>query len=582
MRVLFLAVFFALLAAFANSPAAIADSAAEPKLELLPPNPKDVEYWEKVRAGERPSGAAPSPVDWAALKNGKSAANELRIASVLPTAYDLVDEGVTPPVSNQQEWGTCWSFATIESIESSLLLADKINGTSNYKPLSELHLAYYAFEDEGGDKVSFTGSEYDEDGKPQNRIFDNGGTTDVVIALLSRGTGPVAYEDAPYPNNLDEDDWIKYLPNPAPSGKAQFRLKNAYYFRNEPDAIKEALMKYGALAFAFGYYDDTTSGDTTFYTPASHEQTSANHAVLLVGWDDDYPKDAFGPDTPENDGAWKIQNSWGTSAGTKGFYWISYEDATIFGGGGEAQIALPAAFEMMPASVYDDDGIYFHDALGMNGAVTVAELDSLTVANAFTARRDEKIVYVGFMTGQDEQDCEIQVYRNITGGGAPGAGEAVFAEPVSTHVSDGGGYVSVKLDNPVQLRRGERFAVAVTFKRPDGADRVGVPIEAHSVGAYDEDDIYQPSGYEKVSMNPGESYYLAGNEWRDIYYDPEPYDEPEPGEPESKGNFCVKAFTVSSPAGGSGSGGGCDSVSFGLFGIAGVALLMFVRKNKSL
>jgi hypothetical protein len=219
---------------------------------------------------------------------------------------------------------------------------------------------------------------------------------------------------------------------------------------------------------------------------------------------------------------------------------------------------------MMPADAYDDDGIYFHDPLGASGLITAtdAAYDSFTAANVFTARRDEKIAYVGFMTGQDEQDCEIQVYRGIPEGGSPGGGKAVFAAPLPYRVTDGGGYASVKLDDPVQIRKGERFAVAVTFKRPAGDNRLAVLIE-QTVAGYSE----------KASMNQRESYYLFGNEWRDIYYETDP-----------KGNFCVKAFTAPSPApdDDGGSGGGCGSVSFGLFGFAGAALLMLGRKNKSL
>jgi C1A family cysteine protease len=565
MRVLLLAVFLAFLAAFANQSAAVADSAGEPKLELLPPNPKYVEYWEKVRAGERPSGLTPSPVDWSILKKEGAARRRARAAVDLPLSYDLVAEGVTPPVLNQRNWGTCWSFATIEAIEAGVKSADKTNGTENYVELSELHLAYYAFMDEGPDKPSFTKdlSPVREDGvTPRNVIFDNGGLVDITIALLSRGTGPLAEEDAPYPDNLPDDlgAWAAYVPPAPPKGPAQFRLKNAYYFWNDRDDLKAALMKHGAMAFAYGNYRNynynTVSGDS-ISTPDARNVT---HEVLLVGWDDNYPKEAFGPYQPEDNGAWKIQNSWGTDAGTDGFYWISYEDATIFGAGNGNPNALPAAFEMMPADSYDDDGIYFHDPLGSSAFIsaTDAAYDSFTAANVFTARRDEKIAYVGFMTGQDEQDCEIQVYRDIPDEGSPGEGNAVFDAPLPCRVTDGGGYASVKLDDPVQIRKGERFAVTVTFKRPDGDSRVAAPIEERL-----------PGEYAKASMNPRESYYLWGNEWRDIYYETDP-----------KGNFCVKAFTVPSPApdDGGGSSGGCDSVSAGLLVFAGLALLMLRRK----
>jgi C1A family cysteine protease len=560
MRVLLFAVMLAFLAVFANSQASIADSAAEPKLELLPVNPKYVEYWEKVRAGERPSGLAPSPIDWSILKKEGAARRRARAAVDLPSAYDLVAEGVTPPVLNQRNWGTCWSFAAIEAIEAGVMSADKTNGTKNHVALSELHLAYYAYVDEVPDKPAFTGNPnpFENDGKtPRNVIFDNGGITELVTALLSRGTGPLAEAVAPYPDHIPDDlgAWAAYVPNPAPpKGPAQFRLKNAYYFWDDPEDIKSALMKFGALSFSFGYYVGMVSGDS-IYTP---DARNSNHRVLLVGWDDNYPKEAFGPYQPENDGAWKLQNSWGPRAGTDGFYWISYEDATLFGAEVGNLYALPAAFEMMPADAYDDDGIYFHDPLGTSGFIsaTDAAYDTFTAANAFTARRDEKITYIGFMTGQDEQDCEIQIYRDIPDGSSPDKGKAVFAAPLPYRVTDGGGYVSVKLDDPVPIRKGERFAVAVTFKRPVGDRRLAVPIEQMLEGLW-----------EKASINQMESYYLWGNEWRDIYYETDP-----------KGNFCVKAFTAPSPA--PDDGGGCDSFSVGLFGIAGVALLMFGRKNK--
>jgi hypothetical protein len=41
-----------------------------------------------------------------------------------------------------------------------------------------------------------------------------------------------------------------------------------------------------------------------------------NHAVILVGWDDDY-------------GAWRLKNSWGTGWGESGYMWIQYGISNI-------------------------------------------------------------------------------------------------------------------------------------------------------------------------------------------------------------------------------------------------------------
>ena len=51
------------------------------------------------------------------------------------------------------------------------------------------------------------------------------------------------------------------------------------------------------------------------------------HGVLIIGWDDNYSKDNFYYEKPENDGAWLVLNSWGTSWGNNGTAWISYDDS---------------------------------------------------------------------------------------------------------------------------------------------------------------------------------------------------------------------------------------------------------------
>jgi hypothetical protein len=389
-----------------------------------------------------------------------------------------------------------------------------------------------------------------------------------VLALLSRGTGPLAESDAPYPDYVDLIDhgaWKAYVPDPAPpTGPAQFRLKNAYYFRDEPETIKAALMEFGGLAFAYLNSDDTKSDkDGHIYTPTPHPPS---HGVLLVGWDDEHPIASFDalPHQPSRPGAWKIQNSWGTEKGQKGFYWISYEDQTIFGRGSEATLFLPVAFEMESPNAYDE--IYFHDPLGMSGALSFGKAESFTVANAFTAKRNEKIVSVGFMTAQDGLDYEIQLYRGIPAGQSPGAGEPVFAAPVPRHVKDGVGYVTVKLPSPVEIEQGERFAAAVTFKSKIAA-RDGETFS----GLYAPVEAKLESTHTEATLNAGESYFLReGDRWGDIY---------EETLSEDKGNFCVKALTVPSESGGK---GGCAGLGSGVGFLAlpaGGALLIKMTKT---
>jgi cathepsin L len=77
--------------------------------------------------------------------------------------------------------------------------------------------------------------------------------------------------------------------------------------------MKEAIAKYGAIAtsvkvtpafqaYAGGIFDEHTrvSG-----------QKDVNHAVTIVGWDD-------------NKRAYLVENSWGPRWGDKGFIWVEY------------------------------------------------------------------------------------------------------------------------------------------------------------------------------------------------------------------------------------------------------------------
>ena len=53
-----------------------------------------------------------------------------------------------------------------------------------------------------------------------------------------------------------------------------------------------------------------------------------NHDAVIIGWDDDYPKEKFASN-PESDGAFLCVNSWGENFGDGGFFHVSYEDSRI-------------------------------------------------------------------------------------------------------------------------------------------------------------------------------------------------------------------------------------------------------------
>ena len=161
-----------------------------------------------------------------------------------------------------------------------------------------------------------------------------GGNADKATAYLVRWAGPVLESEDPYPNkggsprnlspvrHVQKVLWLPYREN---------ALDNA--------TIKYAVREYGAVFATYHHQGEGTSGgvnpykdspywkaDEAAYYMGSYQQ--ANHAVCIVGWDDNYPKEIFNQHVM-NDGAFICQNSWGTYFGDDGIFYVSYEDGVL-------------------------------------------------------------------------------------------------------------------------------------------------------------------------------------------------------------------------------------------------------------
>jgi hypothetical protein len=127
-------------------------------------------------------------------------------------------------------------------------------------------------------------------------------------------------------------------------------LASVMAIEDDTEAVKAEIMGKGAvfaLYYSYPlYYNDFVNdrGDSSYYMPYSVD--SKNHAISIVGWDDDFPAEAFAKDfvrknrggevadEPLPNGAWLIKNSWGKRAyktpdEASGYYWISYYDKSL-------------------------------------------------------------------------------------------------------------------------------------------------------------------------------------------------------------------------------------------------------------
>lgn len=97
--------------------------------------------------------------------------------------------------------------------------------------------------------------------------------------------------------------------------------------------LKQYIMKYGAADLT--YYIDNQfynyNGGGIYHKNEFTGEVTFNdiHAVVIIGWDDNYSRNNFGTEKPEKDGAWLVLNSWGSNWGNKGTCWVSYEDKYI-------------------------------------------------------------------------------------------------------------------------------------------------------------------------------------------------------------------------------------------------------------
>ena len=418
-----------------------------------------------------------------------------------------------PTTRNQGSYGTCWAHSAMFLGEAYLIKHGKADTSID---LSELHHAYWSYTTGTGsaaagytgDKAVYTKSEDAE------TILDNGGNLSYSAQSLMRQRGYAKESVAPYSdaakvaagNGLDAST----------ERNDSFYLTNAYELniQENPGLVKSAIKENGAVGvsiYAQSYKNPPTGPD--FYNDSNNaywcpQAYSTNHAVAIVGWDDDFPADRFaeqGGLLPEGDGAWLIRNSWSTTTKEDYFsyFWLSYYDASL--------LKKPVAWAYEADNKFPYDNHYYYDSqihktgYISNSTIPLHYANIYTVNGAAGAEKEvlEAVDFEVHSVPGEGVGYTVEVYTDLTGD-TPATGTKVSAATTTGQLYFNGDY-TVKLAEPVSLTKGSRFAIVLYF------DKAGMGV-AREVST-------QFGAVAITAASAGNSCYLSGSTWKNSDYD---------------------------------------------------------------
>jgi len=493
--------------------------------------------------------------------SSKSSTAKRQSNIALPEKFDLRDSGVVTPVKFQNPWGTCWGFGATAAAETSILSEQGTTYKKTKLNLSELHLAWFAMTalqtgDQKGEGYYVNGTyEAGTTAAQQAKRLNSGGLPMLATSLYASGIGPVSESYAPYKNKEGkvnaycysaDGDWSVseskrfaaayeleksyILPSPAAITTDENTGKSTYqYSAGATDAIKKELKKGRGVEIGF------CAGDNDNGTLYLNDETSAefdynideaNHAVCIVGWDDNYKtsnfrsKDIYGnaATQPEGDGAWIVKNSWGalsnsfpnkTNWGDDGYFYLSYYDRTI---------SLPESFDFITNKTEaQKQSMYYaneYDLLPASSINTV-ESDGLTyMSNVFTAEGDQEIRALSSETSKPGTTVTYELYRLKDNYTNPMDGTLLYS---TTKTYQYGGYHKVNFNKNCAVTKGEKFSVVVMGKTSGNKFTVISTEDVSKKGS----EIKKTGSYAVGVINKGESYLYDGTskqwfDWKDV------------------------------------------------------------------
>lgn len=378
--------------------------------------------------------------------------------SSFPSKYDMREHGAITSVKDQSGHGTCWAHSSAGAAETDII------SRMPEVDLSELHTAYYAYAGYG---------QIDSHLNDPDDILDIGGNSSTVVNLWAQWIGPEFESVMPYKSLSSLRDPYEEVVN---NKSGVFHLENAVMLDYNDDRsnfsavnslIKQSVMDGRGVDVTFCSNTDKYFSGVYASSYCKKKQRFANHAVVIAGWDDDYPASDFKV-KPDGNGAWLAKNSWGSDYGKDGYMWISYYDRSL----GEF-----TTYDMGDKDNYDFN--YQVDSYIPVQTLAAAEDDAglengtpSYMSNIFHSGKAAQIEAVSTYFMNPETDYEITVYSDLADPTDPVSGTP---SSVTVGHSELTGYFTLKLDEPAFVSQESSFSVVVKMSSPDSP--YVVPLE---------------------------------------------------------------------------------------------------------
>lgn len=207
------------------------------------------------------------------------------LCDIFPESYDSREQNLITSVKNQNPFGICWAFSLLSTAETSLLT----RGLGTWD-LSEEHLAYF-LSHRTDDPLGNT----PDDHFIHQTNYHNGGNGMIASFFLSTWSGMATEDQVPLPtdNSHIRDLSSSMIPDSSLAYDTSVYLEDAVFSAYDANRVKLLISEYGSVSTMI-YMDNSGK----YYCPDTAASCYpfdgvVNHAVTLIGWDDNYKKEKW-------------------------------------------------------------------------------------------------------------------------------------------------------------------------------------------------------------------------------------------------------------------------------------------------